>query len=240
MTKEGATVTSSNLGGQFTFPSTSLTVRRLGFGAMKLPGPGVFGPPRDYALALAILREAVDAGVNHIDTADFYGPHVSNNLIREALHPYPKDLVIVTKLGGARGPNGSWRSARSKAELIEATHDNLRTLAIDTLDVVNLRVGGGENTVGEESFEEQVTTLAELQQAGLIRHIGLSAVNAKQIEQGRTIAPIVCVQNEYNIAHRSDDPLIDYLNRKGITYVPFFPLGGFTPLQSSSLSAAAL
>ena len=237
--KNGSTpVASSHLGGQFTFPGTSLTVRRVGFGTMKLPGPGVFGPPKDHAVALAILREAVDAGVNHLDTADFYGPHVSNNLIREALHPYPDDLVIVTKLGGARGVDGSWRSARSKAQLVEATHDNLRNLGVDTLDVVNLRVSGGENP-SEASFEEQLTTLAELQQSGLIRHIGLSAVTAKQIEQGRTIAPIVCVQNEYNIAHRSDDRLIDDLRRDGIAYVPFFPLGGFTPLQSSSLSAIA-
>jgi len=206
---------------------------------MQLAGPGVFGPPKDHDAALAVLREAVASGVNHIDTSDFYGPHVTNQLIREALHPYPDDLVIVTKIGARRGSNGSWHPAFSRAELTQAVHDNLRNLGLDVLDVVNLRVMFDIHGPAEGSIKELLTVLAELQQQGLIRHIGLSNVTPKQVEEGRRIAPIVCVQNQYNIANRSDDGLIDSLAAQGIAYVPFFPLGGFTPLQSSTLSDVA-
>ncbi len=213
-------------------------VQRMGYGAMQLAGPGVFGPPKDHDAALAVLREAVASGVNHIDTSDFYGPHVTNLLIREALQPYPADLVIVTKVGAVRGADASWIPALKPADLTSAVHDNLRNLGVDVLDVVNLRVGGVHGP-GKGSIEEQFTTLAELQRQGLIRHLGLSNVTSVQIEQGRRIAEVVCVQNNYNLAHRDDDALIVDLAAHGIAYVPFFPLGGFTPLQSSTLSDVA-
>ena len=215
------------------------TVKRLGYGAMQLAGPGVFGPPKDHHSALAVLREAVASGVNHIDTSDFYGPHVTNRLIREALSPYRSDLVIVTKIGAKRGTDGSWDPAFSAAELTSAVHDNLRNLGLDVLDVVNLRLMFDVHRPAEGSITEPMTVLAELQRKGLVRHIGLSNATPRQIEQGRRIAPIVCVQNQYNVAHRDDDGLIDALGRDGIAYVPFFPLGGFTPLQSTALADVA-
>lgn len=214
-------------------------VRRLGYGAMQLAGPGVFGPPRDHDAALAVLREAVASGVNHIDTSDFYGPHVTNRLIREALHPYADDLVIVTKVGARRGEDASWIPAFSREALIQAVHDNLRNLGLDVLDVVNLRAMFDVHGPAEGSIEAPLTVLAELRQQGLIRHVGLSNVTATQIAEGRRICPIVCVQNHYNLAHRADDALIDDLAREGTAYVPYFPLGGFTPLQSSTLSEVA-
>jgi pyridoxine 4-dehydrogenase len=215
------------------------TVSRLGYGAMQLAGPGVFGPPKNRGAALAVLREAIASGVNHIDTADFYGPHVTNQLIREALHPYPKDLVIVSKLGARRGADASWRPAFSREELTQAVHDNLRNLGVDVLDVVNLRAMFDVHHPAEGSLEAPLTVLADLQRKGLVRHIGLSNVTPEQIADGRRICEIVCVQNLYNLAHRTDDALIDYLAGQGIAYVPFFPLGGFTPLQSSTLSDVA-
>jgi aryl-alcohol dehydrogenase-like predicted oxidoreductase len=215
------------------------TVKRLGYGAMQLAGPGVFGPPKDRNAALAVLREAIASGVDHIDTSDFYGPHVTNQIIREALHPYPEDLVIVTKISARRGADASWIPAFSREELTQAVHDNLRNLAIDVLDVVNLRAMFDTHGPAEGSLEAPLTVLADLQRQGLIRHIGLSNVTAKQIADGRKIADIVCVQNMYNVAQRSDDKLIDDLAREGIPYVPFFPLGGFTPLQSSTLNDVA-
>ena len=214
-------------------------VKRLGYGAMQLAGPGVFGPPKDRDAAIAVLREAVAGGVDHIDTSDFYGPHVTNRLIREALHPYPDDLVIVTKVGARRGPDASWVPAMSPAELTSAVHDNLRNLGLDVLDVVNLRLWGDGHGPAEGPVEEPLAVLAELQRQGLIRHLGLSNVTAAQVEQGRAVAEIVCVQNHYNLAHRDDDALIDDLAAQGVAYVPFFPLGGFTPLQSSTLSDVA-
>jgi len=229
----------AKLGGGFTFPGTSFSVRRIGYGAMQLAGPGVFGPPKDRDAALAVLRQAVAAGVDHIDTSDFYGPHLTNQLIREALHPYPEDLVIVTKLGARRGHDGSWHPAFSREELTQAVQDNLRNLGLDVLPVVNLRAMFSVERPAEGSIEEPLTILAELKEKGLIGHIGLSNVTPKQIEQGRAITPIVCVQNLYNIANRDDDGLIDALAGQGIAYVPFFPLGGFTPLQSSTLSDVA-
>jgi pyridoxine 4-dehydrogenase len=222
----------------FTFPGTSLTVNRMGYGAMQLAGPQVFGPPRDVDAAIAVLREAIASGVNHIDTSDYYGPHVTNQLIKQALHPYPENLVIVTKVGARRGADASWIHALSRQELIDAIHDNLRNLGRDTIDVVNLRVGGVAGPV-EGSIEAPLTVLAELQRQGLIRHIGLSNVTPEQVAQGQTIAKIVCVQNYYNVAHRHDDRFIDDLAAQGIAYVPFFPLGGFSPLQSSILDSAA-
>jgi len=227
-----------NLGGSFTFPGTSLTVDRMGYGAMQLAGPQVWGPPRDRDAALAVLREAVEAGVNHIDTSDYYGPHVTNQIIKEALHPYPDGLAIVTKLGARRGADKSWIHARSRQELIDGARDNLRNLGLDALDVVNLRVGG---ISGPEagSIEAPLTVLAELKEQGVIRHIGLSNVNAEQLAEAQRITEIVCIQNYYNVAHRGDDGFIDDLARQGIAYVPFFPLGGFTPLQSSALDAVA-
>lgn len=215
------------------------TVRRLGYGAMQLAGPGVFGPPRDREAALAVLRDAVALGVNHIDTSDFYGPHVTNQLIREALHPYPDDLVIVTKVGARRDAQGGWLPAVSADELRQAVHDNLRNLGLDVLEVVNFRSMLDVHGPAEGSIEEQVTALAELREEGLIRHIGLSNVTLKQVEDARRIVPIACVQNMYNLVHRNDDALIDVLARDGIPYVPFFPLGGFSPLQSDALSAVA-
>ena len=214
-------------------------VRRMGYGAMQLAGPGVFGPPKDRGEAVAVLREAVASGVNHIDTSDFYGPYVTNEIIREALHPYPEDLVIVTKVGARRGADASWNPAFSPAELVEAVHDNLRRLGIEAIDVVTLRVMGQGHGPSEGPIEAQFSALAALQQQGLIRHLGLSNATRAQIGQGRSIAPVVCVQNLYNIAHREDDALIDWLAAEGVAYVPFFPLGGFTPLQSSTLSEVA-
>jgi pyridoxine 4-dehydrogenase len=228
----------TDLAGSFTLPGTSMALNRMGYGAMQLAGPEVFGPPRDVDAAIAVLREAVESGVNHIDTSDYYGPHVTNQLIKRALHPYREDLVIVTKLGARRGSDKSWIPARSRQELIDGAHDNLRNLGLDRLDVVNLRVGGFTEP-SEGSIEEPLTALAELQRQGLIRHIGMSNITPKQLAEAQTITSIVCVQNFYNVANRSDDDFIDHLATQGIAYVPFFPLGGFTPLQSSTLDAAA-
>jgi aryl-alcohol dehydrogenase-like predicted oxidoreductase len=231
------------LGGSFTLPGGSLSLRRMGYGAMQLAGREgnkmVWGPPRDVDGAVALLREVVASGVNHIDTSDFYGPHVTNQIIRKALHPYPGDLVVVTKVGALRGEDGSWRPAMSSQELTGAIHDNLVNLGLDVLDVVNLRSTLNVYQPVEGSIEEQVAVLAELQQKGLIRHIGLSNVTATQIAEARRIVPIVCIQNQYNLAHRADDALVADLARDGIAYVPFFPLGGFTPLQSGTLSEVA-
>jgi pyridoxine 4-dehydrogenase len=224
--------------GSFTLPGTSMTLNRMGYGAMQLAGPEVWGPPRDANAAIAVLREAVESGVNHIDTSDFYGPHVTNQIIKQALHPYPDGLVIVTKLGARRGADKSWIHALSRQELIEGAHDNLRNLGLETLDVVNLRVGGVMEP-SEGSIEQPLTVLAELKRQGLIRHIGLSNVTPKQLSEAQTITEIVCVQNFYNVAQRKDDALIGDLAAQGIGYVPFFPLGGFTPLQSSTLDVAA-
>ncbi|MGJ7522938.1 aldo/keto reductase family oxidoreductase [Variovorax sp. LT1P1] len=215
------------------------TVNRLGYGAMQLAGPGVFGPPKDTAAALAVLREAVALGVDHLDTSDFYGPHITNQLIREALHPYRDDPVIVTKVGATRGDDASWKPAFSAADLERAVHDNLRNLGLDVLEVVNLRAMFDVHGPAEGSIEAPLTALAELQRRGLIRHIGLSNVTPTQIEQGRSITPIVCVQNQYNLVHRGDDALIAQLAGSGTAYVPFFPLGGFTPLQSGALNDVA-
>ena len=222
-----------------TFTIGDRTVKRLGYGAMQLAGPGVFGPPKDRDAALAVLREAIARGVNHIDTSDFYGPHVTNQIIREALHPYPDDLVIVTKISARRGADGSWIPAMSPKELTQAVHDNLRNLDLDVLEVVNLRSMFDIHGPAEGSLEAPLSVLAELQQRGLVRHIGLSNVTPTQVAQARRICEIVCVQNQYNLAHRDDDALIGDLARDGIAYVPFFPLGGFTPLQSSTLSDVA-
>lgn len=227
-----------NLGGSFTLPGTSMRLSRMGYGAMQLAGPQVWGPPRDFDAAIAVLKEAVAAGVNHIDTSDFYGPHVTNQIIKQALHPYPDGLVIVTKVGARRPEDKSWVPARSRPELIDAVHDNLRNLGLDTLDVVNLRVGGAMGP-SEGSIEEPLTVLAELKGQGLIRHLGLSNVNPDQLAEAQAITDIVCVQNLYNVAHRGDDGFIADLARRGVAYVPFFPLGGFTPLQSRALDAAA-
>jgi aryl-alcohol dehydrogenase-like predicted oxidoreductase len=227
-----------DIGGMFTLPGTSMSVKRMGYGAMQLAGPQVWGPPRDVDAAIEVLREAVAAGVNHIDTSDYYGPHVTNQIIKRALHPYPEGLVIITKVGARRGADKSWPYALSRQELIDAVHDNLRNLGLDALDVVNLRVGGISEP-SEGSIEEPLTVLAELKQQGLIRHLGLSNVSPKQLAEAQTITEIVCIQNFYNVAHRSDDEFIDDLAKQGIAYVPFFPLGGFTPLQSSTLDAAA-
>ena len=234
--------TQTNLGGTFTFPNTSLTVNRMGYGAMQLAGREgkkmVWGPPRDVPGAIAVLREAVAVGVNHIDTSDYYGPHITNQLIKQALHPYPNNLVMVTKVGARRDSDGSWPHARSRQEIIDAVHDNLRNLGLDVMDVVNLRLGG---FMGPEDkpFEEPLTALAELKQQGLIRHIGLSTVSAKQLAEAQGITEIVCIQNFYNVAQRGDDGFIDALAAKGIAYVPYFPLGGFSPLQSSKLNEIA-
>jgi aryl-alcohol dehydrogenase-like predicted oxidoreductase len=222
-----------------TYKLGSRTVKRIGYGAMQLAGPQVFGPPKDRDAALTVLREAVALGVNHIDTSDFYGPHVTNQIIREALHPYPDDLTIVTKIGARRGDDASWQPAFSAQALTQAVHDNLRNLQLDVLDVVNLRIMLDVHGPAEGSIEEPLTAVAELQRQGLARHIGLSNVTPTQVAQARTITDIVCVQNMYNIAHRHDDALIDDLARDGIAYVPFFPLGGFSPLQSSTLSDVA-
>ena len=228
----------THLAGCFTLPGTSMTLNRMGYGAMQLAGPQVWGPPRDVDAAIAVLREAVESGVNHIDTSDFYGPHVTNQLIKQALHPYPDGLVIVTKVGARRGADKSWLHALSRQELIDGVHDNLRNLGLGTLDVVNLRVGGITEP-SDESIAEPLTVLAELKRQGLIRHVGLSNVTPRQLAESQAITEIVCVQNFYNVAHRNDDGFIDDLAAQGIAYVPFFPLGGFTPLQSSALDAAA-
>ncbi len=226
------------LGGTFEFTRSSMTVNRMGYGAMQLAGPQVWGPPRDPEAAVAVLREAVASGVNHIDTSDFYGPHVTNQIIKQALHPYPSGLVIVTKVGARRGPDKSWIHALSRQELIDAVHDNLRNLGLDALDVVNLRVGGMAEP-SEQSIAEPLTVLTELKHQGLIRQIGLSNISPKQLAEGQAITEIVCVQNYYNVAHRGDDAFIDELAKQGIAYVPFFPLGGFSPLQSSELNQVA-
>jgi aryl-alcohol dehydrogenase-like predicted oxidoreductase len=230
-------MTDISLAGTFTLGGH--TVHRMGYGAMQLAGPGVFGPPKDRAAAVAVLREAVARGVNHIDTSDFYGPHVTNQIIREALHPYPENLVIVTKISAKRGADGSWLPAFSREELTQAVHDNLRNLGLDVLEVVNLRSMFNTHGPAEGSIEAPLTVLADLQRQGLVRHIGLSNVTPTQIEEGRKICTIVCVQNAYNVAHRDDDEMIDDLADDGIAYVPFFPLGGFTPLQSTTLSETA-
>lgn len=229
----------AKLGGRFTFPGTSLTVNRIGYGAMQLAGPGVWGPPKDKEAALAVLREAIASGVNHIDTSDFYGPHVTNQIIKEALHPYPDELVIVTKLGARRPADQSWQRATSPKELTDAVHDNLRNLGVETLDIANYRMMGSIHGPAEGSIAQEVTVLENLRREGLIRHIGLSNVTAAQVAEAQAITPVVCVQNNYNLAHREDDALVDSLAKQGIAYVPFFPLGGFTPLQSSTLSDVA-
>ena len=227
-----------NLGGTFTLPGHSMTLNRMGYGAMQLAGPEVWGPPRDVDGAIAVLREAVTAGVNHIDTSDFYGPHVTNQIIKRALHPYPDGLVIVTKVGARRGDDKSWNHALSQQELVDAVHDNLRNLGLDALDVVNFRVGGVMGP-SEGSIAEPLTVLAELKSQGLVRHLGVSNVTPEQLAEAQTITEIVCVQNLYNLAHRNDDGFINDLAGQGIGYVPFFPLGGFTPLQSSALDRVA-
>ena len=232
----------ANLGGTFAFPGTTMTVNRMGYGAMQLAGRDggklVWGPPRDVSGAIAVLREAIASGVNHIDTSDFYGPHITNQLIKQALHPYPGDLVIVTKVGARRGADGSWPHALSRQEIIDAVHDNLRNLGLDTLDVVNLRLGGLTGPT-DEPFQEPLTALVELKQQGLIRHLGLSTVSPRQVAEAQAITDIVCVQNFYNVAQRTDDGFIDALAAAGIAYVPYFPLGGFSPLQSSKLDDVA-
>ncbi|RAO77270.1 aldo/keto reductase family oxidoreductase [Dyella jiangningensis] len=222
-----------------TYPFAGRTVNRMGYGAMQLAGPGVFGPPKDRDAALAVLREAVALGVDHIDTSDFYGPHVTNQIIREALHPYPDDLLIVTKVGAVRGDDGAWLAAQEPDDLRRAVHDNLRNLGLDALEVVNLRVMGNIHEPAEGSIARQVETLARLQQEGLVRHVGLSNVTSAQVAEAQRITPIVCVQNQYNLVQRADDALVDELAGKSIAFVPFFPLGGFSPIQSSGLSALA-
>ncbi len=228
----------THLAGSFSLPGTSITINRIGYGAMQLAGPEVWGPPRDVDAAIAVLREAVDSGANHIDTSDYYGPHITNQLIKRALHPYPTDLLIVTKVGARRGEDKSWIPALSRQELIDGIHDNLRNLGLDVLDVVNLRVGGFTEP-SEGSIEEPLTVLAELKRQGLIRHIGLSNITPRQLAEAQTMTEIVCVQNFYNVANRKDDGFIIDLASQGVAYVPFFPLGGFSPLQSSALNAAA-
>src|SRR6185436_11030892 len=231
-------ITQNNLGGSFTFPNTTMTVNRMGYGAMQLAGPGVWGLPRDPQEAVRVLQSAVEAGVNHIDTSDFYGPHVTNQIIKQALYPYPDDLVIVTKVGARRGPDKSWIHARSRQELIDAVHDNLRNLGLEKMDVVNLRVGGPDRPA-DGSIEESLTVLAELQRQGLIDHLGLSNVTPRQFAEAQKIAEIVCVQNFFNVAQRDDDEFVDALAAQGVAYVPFFPLGGFNPIQSSELNTVA-
>jgi pyridoxine 4-dehydrogenase len=238
MLQEEMTMTDNKLGGTFTLPGTSRTLHRMGYGAMQLAGPHVFGPPKSRDEAIAVLREAVESGVNHIDTSDFYGPHVTNQIIREALHPYSDDLTIVTKLGAKRGEDGSWNVALSKQELTDGVHDNLRNLGLDRLDVVNLRVGAPLSPA-DESIEEPLAALAELQAQGLIVHLGLSTITPRQFEEGKKIAGIVCIQNEYNVVKREDDAFIDDLAKQGVAYVPYFPLGGFSPLQESELNEVA-
>jgi pyridoxine 4-dehydrogenase len=228
----------TQLGGTFTVPDTSLTVNRVGYGAMQLAGPHVFGPPRDRNEAVAVLREAIASGINHIDTSDFYGPHITNQIIKEALHPYPKNLTIVTKVGARRGDDGSWILDRSRENLIQSIHDNLRNLGLEALDIVNLRMGGF-STPEPGSIAEPLKVLINLKQQGLVRHIGLSTVTADQLAEAQTLTEIVCIQNFYNLANRADDAFIDNLAKQGIAYVPYFPLGGFTPLQSSVMDTVA-
>jgi aryl-alcohol dehydrogenase-like predicted oxidoreductase len=225
---------------QLTYSFAGRSVNRMGYGAMQLAGPHVFGPPKDRAAAIAVLREAVAAGVDHIDTSDFYGPHITNQIIREALHPYPDPLLLVTKVGAVRGADASWLPAQEPADIERAVHDNLRNLGLDVLEVVNMRIVGDTQAPGEGSIARQVTALAQLQRQGLVRHIGLSNVTAAQVAEARGIVPIACVQNHYNLVHREDDALVDELARAGIAYVPFFPLGGFNPIQSGELSRIAL
>jgi pyridoxine 4-dehydrogenase len=222
-----------------TFSVAGHTVKRMGYGAMQLAGPGVFGPPKDRAAAIAVLKEAIASGVNHIDTSDFYGPHVTNQIIREALHPYPRDLLICTKVGATRGADASWQPALEPEAIKRGVHDNLRNLGLDVLEIVNVRIMGDIHAPREGSIEKEVTALAELQRQGLVRHIGLSNVTSAQVREAQRITKIVCVQNHYNVVHCKDDALVDDLARQGIAYVPFFPLGGFTPIQSSSLSKVA-
>jgi pyridoxine 4-dehydrogenase len=229
----------NNLGGKFTFPGTSITVNRMGYGAMQLAGPHVFGPPKDRDAAVAVLREAIERGVNHIDTSDFYGPHVTNQIIKEALHPYKRDLTIVTKVGAKRGNDASWIMDCSPQGLRQAVEDNLRNLGLDVLAFVNLRVGGMQ-APNDASIAAPLTVLADLQREGKIEHLGLSTISPKQFEEARSVAKIVCVQNYYNVAHREDDAFVDSLNAEGVAYVPYFPLGGFSPLQSSTLDDAAV
>ena len=238
-TINGGLNTSATLGGTFTLPGTSITVNRMGYGAMQLAGPGVFGPPKDIDAAVAVLRAAIDAGVNHIDTSDFYGPHVTNQIIKQALHPYREGLTIVTKLGAKRGADSSWLPAFSPAELEAGVHDNLKNLGLEALDVVNLRSILSLHAPAEGSLAEQVNALADLKRKGLIRHIGLSNVTPTQLAEAQAITPIVCIQNQYNLAHREDEELLRITAEQGIAYVPFFPLGGFTPLQSSALDTVA-
>ncbi len=228
-----------NLGGRYTFPGTELTVHRMGYGAMQLAGPHVFGPPKDRAECIRVLHRAIEAGVDHIDTSDFYGPHVTNQIIKEALHPYPKHLLIVSKIGATRGPKGEWNQDHSRETLISGVHDNLRNLGLDAIDIVNVRGTGLDKANDKFDIRPSMETAAQLQQQGLIKHIGVSNVNAKQIADAQAIAPVVCVQNMYNLANRADDALIDDLNKQGIPYVPFFPLGGFSPLQSGKLDEVA-
>jgi pyridoxine 4-dehydrogenase len=228
----------TQLGDTFTFPDTSLTVNRVGYGAMQLAGSHVFGPPRDRNEAVAVLREAIASGINHIDTSDFYGPHITNQIIKEALHPYPKNLTIVTKVGARRGDDGSWILDRSRENLIQSIHDNLRNLGLEALDIVNLRMGGF-STPEPGSIAEPLKVLINLKQQGLVRHIGLSTVTADQLAEAQTLTEIVCIQNFYNLANRADDAFIDNLAKQGIAYVPYFPLGGFTPLQSSVMDTVA-
>ncbi len=234
----GATMTGSKLGGEFTFPGTGMTVRRMGYGAMRLSGPGIYGPPADRAEAVRVLRTAIEAGVNHIDTSDFYGPHVTNQIIREALHPYPKDLVLVTKVGARRTEDKAWHEASSKEELVSAVEDNLRNLGVEQLQVVNFRVftHGKPN---EGPVSARIEVLAELQRQGKIAHIGISTATMQQVKEAQGVAPIVCVQNEYNVVKREDDAMIAELGRQGIAYVPYFPLGGFSLLQGEVLDRAA-
>jgi len=235
---ENGMIKQTHLATSFSLPGTSITINRIGYGAMQLAGPEVWGPPRDVDAAIAVLREAVDSGVNHIDTSDYYGPHITNQLIKRALHPYPKDLLIVTKVGARRGEDKSWIPALSRQELIDGIHDNLRNLGLDALDVVNLRVGGFTEP-SQGSIEEPLTVLAELKRQGLIRHIGLSNITPRQLAEAQTMTEIVCVQNFYNVANRKDDGFVIDLASQAVAYVPFFPLGGFSPLQSSALNAAA-
>src|SRR4051812_1302507 len=231
-------MTTTTLAGGTYRLAEDLTVTRVGYGAMQLAGPHVFGPPADREAAIAVLREAVQLGITHIDTSDFYGPHVTNEIIREALHPYPEDLHLVTKVGAVRDAEGGWPQARAPHQLRQAVHDNLRHLGLDVLDVVNLRVGGFDSPE-PGSLAEPFGALAEMQQEGLIRHLGVSTVDAAQVAEAQTIAPVVCVQNLYNLANRRDDALVDSLAVQGIAYVPYFPLGGFTPLQSDTLASVA-
>ncbi len=230
--------TENNLGGEFTFPGTAMTVKRMGYGAMQLTGPMVYGEPRDRKEAVAVLRRVIELGINHIDTSDYYGPHIANQIIKEAIHPYPENLVIVTKLGAKRAADKSWPRALSAEDLTEGVHDNLRNLGLEALDIVNLRVGGIEGP-SDESIAEPLGVLAKLKEQGLIKHIGLSNISPEQFEEARPITEIVCVQNHYNVAHRGDDKLIADLAARGIAYVPFFPLGGFRPLQSETLDRIA-